>query len=210
MERQFEHIDIENPKVKQIIDAAYAEFVKYGKEKASLNHILKQANISKGVFYHYFQNKEELYAFLVEWTIEIYQRDLQGLEIFSLRDIIDRIMETIRIKVEVTNQYPYLYEFVKVIDGKEKQQLSEAYAKQYAEYLNRYLYENIDMSLLKAGVDYMTFFQMVNYSLTLATEKYLEANKREDMQIIWTDLEKELEKYTTLLRFGYYEGEEVK
>ena len=55
---QFENIRQERKQ--QILDAALEIFAKNGYYKASISQIAKEANISKGLLYNYFQNKEEL------------------------------------------------------------------------------------------------------------------------------------------------------
>ncbi len=44
-----------------ILDAAYGIFARHGYGQASVDHILAEAGISKGAFYHYFASKEELF-----------------------------------------------------------------------------------------------------------------------------------------------------
>ena len=45
----------------QIINSAITEFGNNSYTTASLNSISKNAGISKGIIYHYFQNKDDLY-----------------------------------------------------------------------------------------------------------------------------------------------------
>lgn len=54
----------------EVIDAALKEFSEKGYKGASLNNILKNAQISKGTFYYHFQNKEDLYFFLIGILID--------------------------------------------------------------------------------------------------------------------------------------------
>lgn len=50
----------------KIINAALKEFGTFGYAQASTNHICEQYNISKGLLFYYFQNKEQLYITCVE------------------------------------------------------------------------------------------------------------------------------------------------
>ena len=45
----------------QIMSSAIKEFGRYSFAEASLNNICKEGNISKGIIYHYFKDKDELY-----------------------------------------------------------------------------------------------------------------------------------------------------
>lgn len=50
----------------KILDAAYREFNEKGYELASTNVICQSAGISKGIIYHYFKSKDELYLYCVK------------------------------------------------------------------------------------------------------------------------------------------------
>lgn len=50
----------------RILDAAMDEFSRKGYEGASLNTVWAEKNISKGIIYHHFKNKDELYLLCVE------------------------------------------------------------------------------------------------------------------------------------------------
>lgn len=52
-----------------LFDAAMAEFIDQGYDKASINTILKNAGMSKGQFYYHFNNKEGLYMALIDILI---------------------------------------------------------------------------------------------------------------------------------------------
>ncbi len=52
-------------KREQIIDGAKAVFMKLGFDAASMNDITREAGVSKGTIYVYFQNKEDLFQAIV-------------------------------------------------------------------------------------------------------------------------------------------------
>lgn len=51
---------------RKILNAAIKEFGEYGYTKTSMNNICKHAGISKGIIYHYFQDKDDLYLTCVK------------------------------------------------------------------------------------------------------------------------------------------------
>ena len=53
-------------KKERIINAAKSEFVEYSFNDASINRIIKNAEISRGSFYMYFENKEDLFLYILE------------------------------------------------------------------------------------------------------------------------------------------------
>ena len=62
---------MEPEKRERIINAAINEFTKKGYRNASTNEIVKEAGISKGLIFHYFKNKKQLYLFLYDYLIWI-------------------------------------------------------------------------------------------------------------------------------------------
>jgi AcrR family transcriptional regulator len=53
-----------------ICQVAIAEFAEYEYELASINRIVAKSSISKGSFYQYFENKKELYLYLLQLVTE--------------------------------------------------------------------------------------------------------------------------------------------
>lgn len=58
--------NLSDEKKGRIFDAALQEFSTRSFSEASLNQIIKNADIPKGSFYQYFDNKEEIYLYMIE------------------------------------------------------------------------------------------------------------------------------------------------
>lgn len=68
-------------KKRAIWEAATAEFIRQPYDKVSINRIIKDAGISRGSFYTYFEDKSDLQAFILEDTKNKWARScLEGLE----------------------------------------------------------------------------------------------------------------------------------
>lgn len=61
----------------QILNGAYAVFSRMGFDAASMNDITREANVSKGTIYVYFQNKEELFEALIDRKCRALFADMQ-------------------------------------------------------------------------------------------------------------------------------------
>ncbi|MBQ8950222.1 MAG: TetR/AcrR family transcriptional regulator [Eubacterium sp.] len=57
---------LDSEKQERILDAALKEFAEYGFDNGSTNRIVKECGISKGSLFKYFENKEELYFYLID------------------------------------------------------------------------------------------------------------------------------------------------
>lgn len=55
--------NLSEEKKSRLLEAAYAEFSKVSLEEASINVIVQQSDISRGSFYQYFEDKEDLYFY---------------------------------------------------------------------------------------------------------------------------------------------------
>lgn len=61
---------ISSLKKNEILDIALTEFAQYGYERANTNKISKAADVSKGLIFHYFGSKQQLYMNVVEKCID--------------------------------------------------------------------------------------------------------------------------------------------
>ena len=64
-------LNLKPEKQEKILEAAIREFADKGFEKASTNEIIKEAGISKGILFHYFQNKKNLFLFVYDYSVEL-------------------------------------------------------------------------------------------------------------------------------------------
>ncbi len=63
-------LNLEKRKQEKLLTAAKHEFSKETFANASINQIIKEAKISRGSFYMYFEDKEDLYQYLLQQSIE--------------------------------------------------------------------------------------------------------------------------------------------
>lgn len=54
----------------RIVEAGIMEFAKNYYDTASVNNIIKVSRTSKGTFYHYFKDKEDLYFYILDTVVQ--------------------------------------------------------------------------------------------------------------------------------------------
>jgi AcrR family transcriptional regulator len=151
MSHSFESID--ELKRIEIINNGHKEFAEQGYKRSSLNNILKNSNISKGFFYHYFKNKEEFYNYLVDFSIDIVVEKMNEEKILDERDYIKRLQTQALHKIELAFVYPKLFEFlVSYHNVVTPEVYYQKVAKMSGDFMQRFLYENIDYSLFKDDI----------------------------------------------------------
>jgi AcrR family transcriptional regulator len=62
--------NLPDEKREKILDIAITEFAENSYTAASVSEIVRKAKIAKGSFYQYFDNKKELYQYLIEYGTE--------------------------------------------------------------------------------------------------------------------------------------------
>ena len=61
---------IDNSKRDKILEASLCEFAEYGYDKASTDRISEKAGVSKGLIFHYFGSKDNLYMIIINKCID--------------------------------------------------------------------------------------------------------------------------------------------
>ncbi len=80
-------------KRKTLIEAAEKEFIRVPLFEASIANIIKTAGIPRGSFYQYFEDKEDLYFYLLEEKLKVSKRDFITLLEKYHGDIIEAMEE---------------------------------------------------------------------------------------------------------------------
>ena len=157
---------LEEGKRDRIINAAMKEF-SYGYKKASTDAIVKEAGISKGLLYHYFVSKEQLYTFLIRYAIDLLERDYYEMFSQNQQDILESFWQIALLKKDITAQHPFLYDFANglyahiadVPDAKIISQLEQEH-QMYAEF-----YDQCDTSLFRDDIDHRKAIDIISYTL---------------------------------------------
>lgn len=64
--------NLDEDKKERIMRAAIGEFSAHGFEKGNIGNAAKNAGVSKGSMYQYFENKKELFLYCVQWSSELF------------------------------------------------------------------------------------------------------------------------------------------
>src|SRR5512147_2714754 len=81
-------LNLPQEKRETIMNAAIEEFAEYGLENASTNRIVKNSGIAKGSFYQYFEDKQDVFMYLLA-VIE-----QQEMEFFEQKHPVENNMDT--------------------------------------------------------------------------------------------------------------------
>lgn len=86
-------LELNEEKRAKIIGASMAEFAQCGYANGSTNRIVRNAGISKGSLFKYFQNKDELYFYILDAAVQELTVSLER-EVYAYsRDLFERIIQ---------------------------------------------------------------------------------------------------------------------
>ena len=123
-------LSLEEDKRERILNAAMQEFLN-GYKKASTDNIVREAGISKGLLFHYFGTKENLYNFLVDYAIDTVQREYIDLINVHQRDILDSIWQLSLLKQDLSRRFPTIFEFLICVYVDDKDCPAKAHLKRF-------------------------------------------------------------------------------
>lgn len=176
MDKRFEHIDINNEKVCKIVNSAFKVFSNNDLEKASTNMVVTQAGISRGLLYHYFKDKKELFDFLVYFSVKVVVTDLKENINWEDNDFLNRIRQALKIKIEHIYQYPYMMEFfVKYANKLTKSSINSQTEEFFPGMRKKFYSYNLDFSQVKEDVDVDKMVSVIKLTLKGVTQEYLDA-----------------------------------
>ncbi|MFB0920168.1 MAG: TetR/AcrR family transcriptional regulator [Oscillospiraceae bacterium] len=203
-------LNLEPEKKDRIINAALEEFAREGYKNASTNEIVKNANISKGLIFHYFENKKGLFLFLIDYTINIFADELYGRINYEETDILKRWGQVVLLKIELIQKYPSLYAFLLKAffdDSSEIRQELERIDKSIVEDAYRRLLINLDTGALKNGMDSERVIKMIIWVTQGFSNDELEKMKNNPEYRANFDIaavKPEFDAYMELLKKAFY------
>jgi AcrR family transcriptional regulator len=183
-------------KKKRILNACIKEFAINNYDKASTNNIVANAEISKGILFHYFGNKKNLYLYVFEYAVTFLLQKMQQKLPNPSTDIFEMIIQYGNIKLEVSIEEPYLYSIIYDSYFNAPKILKNAITKKYQHlYENQYekIFNTVDKSKFKNDVDPIKAIKLIIYFLEGYYNSYINIMKEKSLEEV-IDIVKKAEK----------------
>ncbi len=194
-----------------IIKAALEEFAENGYAAASTNTITRKAGISKGLLFHYFGNKQQLYLEVLDFCMEqVLARFDEELKYVS-RDIIERIVELNKLKIRLNADLPLTQRFLTEAFLKPPEGLAKEIARRQVQMYTKYmplLLENVDRSNFREDIDQEKAIEMVVTFANAIGEKYIQAyrEKGADIDSLLDAFIEDLRNCRDMIKYGIYKN----
>lgn len=117
--------DLSKEKQDKMLNAALKVFATNGYKQASTDIIVKEAKISKGLLFHYFENKISLYEFVYEYSIRYLMMVNENAIIAKSIDFFELIRMIEKCKLRTIYRYPYMIQFLNQVDIEPMEEIKE-------------------------------------------------------------------------------------
>jgi len=196
-----------------IIQVSLREFALYGYDVASTNRIVKEAGISKGVLFKYFDSKDSLFLYICELAITELGAALPIANPESVDDPFAWLVDLSIRKITYSIEHPLTYQLLMRVA---KQPKHEVYAKimhravGMSQALMSQLAARLPTQRLRTGVTWERVFAIVNWVAQGLEAKYFASIPdviSDDLSQSFQPLINELEFYFEMIKSGIYRQE---
>ena len=169
--------ELKKEKQDRMINAALLVFSKYGYYHASTDEIVKEANISKGLLFHYFTSKIGMYAFLYDYATRFVTLELTGNVERNETDYFTLYNQVLDAKVAAMAQYPYIFLFLNKADEETQPEALAEISERREKYqrIMEALRERADITKFAPGIDYRMIGDVLDYTVEGLMEKNIKS-----------------------------------
>jgi TetR/AcrR family transcriptional regulator len=192
-------LSLDSEKQDRIINAAIKEFAQKGYDSASTNEIVKEAGISKGLLFHYFQSKKQLFFFLFDYCYNLVADEFFKKVDLTERDFFKRVRQAVHIKMDLQSKYPDILTFIQEAFMQDSPEIKVEFDKKKQE-LNAVntgiIYDGIDLSKFRDDVDPQKILKIISWTFEkMSDEELLKAKMVPGHKIDYEKVFLEAEEY---------------
>lgn len=202
-----EFLDKVDVRRNRILEAALVEFADKGYKKASTNTIVREAKVSKGLLFHYFISKKDLYILIFKYAKDTVKNDTLAKVNFADRDVINRLDAATTAKIDSYKKHKL---FTKILE-KHTLVIDEDILRE----TKAIIVHNTEESFVKifTNIDYYLFNDKINIDRSLEVMKWAIERITTDWKItnncLFTKktleaLDMEISHYLDLFRDAFY------
>jgi TetR/AcrR family transcriptional regulator len=170
---------------------------------------VKEAGISKGLLFHYFHSKKDLFFFLYDYALDFFREEFFGKNHFDEGDILIRLRQMALVKLKLIKSHPEIYKFLLMAyieeSGEVKGELERRNKKLISDSFN-IMYRNFDASKFREGVDIQLAIKVMAWTWEGFGNQELERLRHSKVkQLDCERLLAEADSYIKLFRECFYQ-----
>lgn len=169
--------DLKKEKQDRMINAALKAFAINGYKRASTDEIVKDAGISKGLLFHYFDTKLGLYEFVYDYSVRYLIMEMSAAIGQKETDFFTLYEQKEMCKIQALKNYPYMQQMINrsmIEDESEAvaviMERRDSYKLKIAEIM-----QQADLSKFSDEVDNLKLRKIIDFTIEgLMTERFKE------------------------------------
>lgn len=176
--------DLKKEKQDRMINAALKVFAMHGYRHASTDDIVREAAVSKGLLFHYFQSKLGVYSFIYDYSVRYMILEMRTAVDPNEKDLFEVTKQVEMARMKAMRGYPYMQQFLNrsvsedvseaLLAIEEKRGALEAAADS--------VYEQVDYTQLPPQIDGEKLRKMMDFTVKgLLSERFQDASFQPEM-----------------------------
>jgi len=200
-------LNIDREKQQRVVNAALKEFANKGYDTASTNTMCREAGISKGLLFHYFTSKKDLYLYLYDYSVKQLSVKIHERVNVEERDFFERLKQISEVKFAILNTSPDLFAFLQTANLEESLEVGALLAerrRQAAESEYNKLFDGIDVAKFKDGLDVKRTMNVILWTMEGLGEAERRRHKALGIDLRRAEIMDEFEQYVQLFKSSFY------
>ncbi|WP_438350305.1 TetR/AcrR family transcriptional regulator [Paenibacillus sp. FA6] len=201
-------LNLESKRREAILNAALKEFATKGFDDASTNVIAKESGISKGLMFHYVNNKKDLFLFLYDYCTDMINKEYLDLMNFNEKDIFERLRQSYLLQIELLQKHPWIFEFNKITASTKSDEINKELEERINEKQSTChvsMFDIVDESKFREGLNVERCKQLIFWANIGFTNQILEDIRNSEItELDYDNILAELDGYLNELRKTYY------
>ncbi len=196
--------DVKKDKQDAIINAALKTFALKGYKDASTDVMVKEAGISKGLLFHYFNSKQGLYDFICDYSTKYMILELTRSVKKGEKDLFTLMSQISQGRVRVMRNYPFMNRFLRSLKREDDPEAIEAIGTNIEDLDRTYsnIYDQIDSKTLVQPKELPKIIDIIDWVSNGFLEQYFKVDDPDP-----DALYESFSDYLTLLRTHFYASE---
>lgn len=191
----------------RILEAALTEFAEKGYKKASTNTIVREAGVSKGLLFHYFISKKDLYVYLYTYAVKTVTNELYEQVNFANKDVLNRVKQSTLVKIASYMNHPLFMKLFEKFDLVKDPDIRNAIItlnKSVQEETYEKLFSNIDYYAFNDSLNIDRCLQVVRWTIDKISYEWKVTHGGIYDEEAFEDLKMDITHYLDLFREAFY------
>ncbi|MCF7927092.1 MAG: TetR/AcrR family transcriptional regulator [Candidatus Izimaplasma sp.] len=199
-------IDNDSRKSK-ILEASFNEFSKKGYKKASTNQIVRSAGVSKGLLFHYYGNKKQLYLTVYSKVLDYIFNHIVETVNFADQDLLSRLEDATYAYIEIFRSNEKLSNLLannRLVTDDQILKKTRIDVEQYQSKAFRKLFQKIDYFLFNERIDVNNSLDVIKWTITRVINDWSDSHDFKLNDENCDELSENVNVYLDLFRTAFY------